>query len=178
MMRLFIGLGLPKDAKESLWNISAGLCPGGRWTDRGNYHLTLAFLGAREEAQVPKLRQLMAQAAAGCAPFSLTVHGLRFFGKRGNALLYAALAPSEPLSALSDALRRLLRAAAEDFDDKPLLPHITLARKANLTGADLDRPIPPVSFTADRVTLFHSTRVGGELRYLPIGEAGFPAGGK
>ena len=53
---------------------------------------------------------------------------------------------------------------------KPFAAHITLMRKADLTEADLQTPLPPVTFTADRLTLYHSARVQDILRYKPVFE--------
>ncbi len=173
MMRLFIGIGLPDDAKELLAAEVAGMNIDGQMTSIENYHITLAFLGAREEEQIPQIEQLLDNAAAKRAPIPLAVRGMGHFGKPENALLFAALAPSKPLYFLNAALRQLLKKAKEPFDTKPMMPHVTLARKVDVTDIDLEKPIPPITFTADRLTLFHSTRVEGELRYIPIYDAKF-----
>ena len=175
MMRLFIGLGLDGGVKETLWDIVSGLRVQGQFTPKENYHITMAFLGMREERQVKPIERIAAAAAREHSQQALTVNGLGFFGRRENALLHAKLTPSQPLSALSDTLRRLLAGAGEDFDQKPFIPHITLARKADLTAVNLRAPFPPISVAVDKLTLYHSTRVQGELRYIPIFEAAFKA---
>jgi len=177
MMRLFIGLAPTDTVRTHLCELVSGLDCGGRLMPRENYHLTLAFLGMREEARAARIQPLLDRAAKPYAPLRLTVREVNYFGKRHNALLYAALAPSKLLQEVSDTLRGLLAEAGETFDEKPFVPHITLARKVDLTGVDLRQPIWPFSFTADRLTLFHSTRVENVLRYLPIAEAAFPAAG-
>lgn len=172
MMRLFVGLGLSEEVKDALFSAVAGLGIRGQFVPRDNYHLTLAFLGMREEKQVKQLERILAEAAKGHKPQTLAVQGLGFFGNQGNALLYAKLAPCPTLSALSDTLRRTLAQAGEEFDQKPFVPHITLARKADLTAANLLAPLPPVSCTVRRLTLYHSTQIRNALRYLPVAEAG------
>ena len=145
----------------------------GQLTPKENYHLTLAFLGDRDERQVKPIGQTLKAAAEGVSPLELAISGFGYFGRRDDALLYAKLAPCPPLQALSDRLRGLLIAAGEAFDLKPFAAHITLARQADLTAADLRPGMPPISFTADRLTLFHSTKIRGELRYLPVFESNF-----
>ena len=44
MPRLFTGLEIPDDIRESLSMLRGGL-PGARWIDPENYHLTLRFIG-------------------------------------------------------------------------------------------------------------------------------------
>jgi len=170
MMRLFIGLGLPNNARDALYGAVAALGIRGRMTRRENYHVTLAFLGEHDEKR-KAIENAMTAAARACAPFPLTVTGFGYFGRRDNALLYAKLAASQPLQALADTLRQRLSGAGEPFDDKPFAAHITLARKADLTAVDLQTPLPPITFTAARVTLYHSARVQGILRYRPVFEA-------
>jgi len=171
MMRLFIGLRLQDEARNALWNAASGLGIAGQFVPKMNYHVTMAFLGERDERQAPQIKRLAAAAAEGHPPMTLTVDGLGFFGRCENALLYAKLAPCAPLPSLAESLRRVLSEAGETFDQKPFVAHITLARKANLTHADLHAPLPPVSFRVEQLTLYHSTRVQGELRYLPIYQA-------
>ena len=44
MPRLFTGLEIPDDIRESLSMLRGGL-PGARWIDPENYHITLRFVG-------------------------------------------------------------------------------------------------------------------------------------
>jgi RNA 2',3'-cyclic 3'-phosphodiesterase len=177
MMRLFIGLGLGDGAKDALWSAVSGMGIRGQLTLKENYHLTLAFLGDRDERKAKPIERILEAAAKGCSPLGLTVRELGFFGKRENALLHAKLAPCPPLHSLSDRLRRLLAAAGEAFDTKPFAAHITLARQADLTAVNLPK-MEPVPFTAGRLTLYHSTRAQGVLRYVPIFETPFREDGE
>ena len=170
MMRLFIGIGLPCDARDMLHRAVSGLALQGRMTAPDNYHLTLAFLGEHDE-RLQTLQGVLAEAARTAAPFQLAVSGLDFFGRRDNALLYAKLKFSKLLQALSDTVRTLLSEAGEPLDDKPFAAHVTLMRQADLTAVDLYKPLPPITFQADQLTLYHSTRVQGVLRYRPVFEA-------
>jgi RNA 2',3'-cyclic 3'-phosphodiesterase len=173
MMRLFVGLGLTVEARDALVRVVSGLGVRGRRTLATNYHLTLAFLGNRDEGQAPAIQPIIAAAAKDRRPLTLSVSKLGYFGKRESALLHAKLTESEALYALSYTLRQLLTEAGESFDPKPFAPHITLARKADLTVTDLTVPLPPITFTADCLTLFHSARIQDVLRYRPIFEAKF-----
>ena len=171
MMRLFVGLGLSEEARVALWSAVSGLGLAGQLVPRENYHVTMAFLGERDERQAPRIQRIVEAAAREHAPMTLSISGLGFFGRRENALLYAGLAPCPRLLPLSDTLRRLLTEAGEAFDPKPFVAHITLARKANLTQTDLRAPLPTAAFRVGQVTLYHSARVRGELRYIPVFQA-------
>ena len=169
-MRLFIGL-MPDDyVREELARYSASLQS--RYTARyvtpDLYHLTLAFLGEREEISLPKIRLLLSRVAAQTMPFTLSLAGMGTFGHAGTAIAYAAVTLPDELQALDECLRSALSEEGEPFDDKPLLPHITLARKAALIADDLPAGPLPLSFQVNSLVLYHSTRVSGILRYLPI----------
>ncbi|HPJ02749.1 MAG TPA: RNA 2',3'-cyclic phosphodiesterase [Candidatus Limiplasma sp.] len=172
MMRLFVGLGISKEAREMLHHAVSSLGVRGRMTEPGNYHLTLAFLGEHDE-RIRPLETVLADAARSCAPFSLSVTGLGFFGRRSSAILHAKLANSAPLQTLADTVHTRLTQAGEPYDGKPFAPHITLARQADLTDLNLQTPLPQVSFPVNRLTLYHSARMEGILRYRPVFEAFF-----
>ncbi len=173
MMRLFIGLSLPNGVKDALSGAVSGMRLRGQPAERENYHLTLAFLGVREEEQVAPLHQIISAAAEECPPLTLAVKGTGFFGRRESALLYAELSYCKPLLSLSDTLRRLLTEAGETFDVKPFAPHITLARKADLTAGAPGAPVQTAPFAVRKLTLFHSVRIQGDLCYRPVYEAPF-----
>jgi RNA 2',3'-cyclic 3'-phosphodiesterase len=173
MMRLFVGLGLSDEARGTLWNAVSGRGIAGQFVTKENFHVTMAFLGERDERQTPHIQRIVQAAAREHSPLTLGVGRLGFFGRRDNALLYAELAPCPQLVLLSDTLRRLLTEAGEAFDPKPFVAHVTLARKANLTQTDLRAPLPTVFFRVNRLTLYHSTRMQGDLRYLPVFQAPF-----
>ena len=171
MMRLFVGLGLTADARHALHTAVAGLGVRGRLTAKENYHLTLAFLGDHEE-QLTALQEILRVAAQECPPLTLTATGFGFFGRRTMRCCMQNSAPAKPLDALAHALRRRLRDAGEPFDEKPFAAHITLARQANLAGISLPQPAP-VAFMVTKLTLYHSARMQGVLRYRPVFEAPF-----
>ena len=172
MMRLFVGLGLSGEARESLHHAVSSLGVRGRMTEPGNYHLTLAFLGEHDE-NIKPLEKVLADAARSCAPFSLSITGLGFFGRRSSAILHARLANSAPLQTLADTVHARLTQAGELYDGKPFAAHITLARQADLTDINLQTPLPQIAFPVDRLALYHSARVEGILRYRPVFEALF-----
>jgi 2'-5' RNA ligase len=174
-MRLFIGLKPDAPASAELWRYTqrfAGEYPA-RTVSPELYHLTLAFLGERSEASIAGLTDILANTAARTSPIRLSLTGTGYFGRRGDAIVYAAVAYTPELLALDTLLRQALTQAGEAYDDKPLAPHITLARKADLTVGTLSQELAPLAFDANKLILFHSTRVQGTLRYLPVLETPF-----
>ena len=105
---------------------------------------------------------------AGMPSVPLAPEGLGKFGRASDATLWLGLAKAAPLMALAETVREGLRARGIAFDDKPFLPHITLARRARLPKG----PLPPLAFPlptdATAVTLFKSTLDREGATYKPL----------
>jgi RNA 2',3'-cyclic 3'-phosphodiesterase len=169
-MRLFIGVGISAEARAALAKAAeqARLCTDARWVPVEQYHVTLAFLGECGGDALPALESLLWETAAGVSPFLLTLYGFGSFGREDDAILYAALQNQPALLSLSDAVRLRLAGAGQAFDPKPFAPHVTLARKARLTPGEALPAFSPVTFPVDALTLYHSSRAEGVLRYIPV----------
>ncbi len=174
-MRLFIGIPIGRAARAALARAAAEMrgIADGRYVAQDMYHVTLAFLGELDGGRMDAVRAAMDE-AAGCArPVPLTLAGTGSFGKAHSAILYAGVQGADGLYPVADELRAALAARGLPFDPKPFKAHITLARRVNATETLLSSRIEPVAFCADGLTLFHSCRVNGALRYLPIYESHF-----
>lgn len=175
-MRLFIGLAVDAQACAGLEQATLALRSAypAQYVPVSLYHITLAYLGERPREALPALCELLARCAPFSAPFSLTVDRVGFFGRNNSAILYASLLPQAALTALDQRLRVILHEAGEPFDGKPLVPHITLARKAMLPEGWPGCPLPAFRFAVPGLTLYHSARAEGVLCYQPVGFAPFP----
>lgn len=171
-MRLFIGIQPDDAARARISQQADALRPlvPGRYVSPELYHLTLAFLGQREPESLAQLQQTLTWVAGESSAFTLRFTGFGFFGQESNAIVYAACEAPPELLALEARLLDQLRATGETFDPKPLVPHVTLIRKAELPQSALSGWLEPVPLFASRLTLFHSTRVEGRLTYLPVFE--------
>lgn len=169
-MRLFIGISIGDQARAALTQAAARMerMAAGRYVDEDMYHITLAFLGELEKAQLEPLKSAMDEVAERAAPIRLSLCGADFFGRRESAVLYAGVDGGKALCPIANDLRRALGLRNLPFDPKPFRAHITLARRVHVADDLLAIPIPPAPFTAEGLTLFHSCRVNGALRYLPI----------
>lgn len=170
--RLFIAVPLPGRQAHGLHVLAQKLerqYPG-NYVPEENYHVTLAFIGQAPLRLSEELAPFLRRTAAGFPAFSSAFSALGFFGSPRNAILWAGLENGAELLPLADAVRSGLRERGIPFDAKAVKPHITLARKVNLEGAELPPP-PAGSGRMDTVTLFHSTRIQGRLTYLPLLEA-------
>lgn len=167
MLRLFVGIELPESVKKLLAAVREDY-PGARWHAPEHYHLTLSFMGGVSEERA----QRMAAALEGVSSsqFSLAVQGVGYFGTpQRPSILWAGLAPSVPLYQLQKTVEQRLLPLGLMLEDRPYIPHITLARVKQ--DVPLQRflqrhaqlSLPP--FQVDHLCLFLSS--GGEqgVRY-------------
>jgi 2'-5' RNA ligase len=161
-----------------------------RWTDRAQWHLTLAFLGEVGDDVVPGLKARLARVARRAAPLQLRVQGGGGFGSARSArVLWGGVRGDvDQLRRLAGSVGAAARRVGIDVPDRPYRPHLTLARLRE--PADV-RPVVewladhsgPV-WEADQLELVRShLRAGpdGGTRYetihaWPLGQRGSGAG--
>ena len=169
-MRIFVGLQPAPDFREALGAVQQRLREAGvtgRYLDPVHLHLTLAFIGEWPEDMSALLPPVE-------TPFPLVLSHIGVFPRA--KVLWAGVAPSEPLNRLAAQVRERLRQAGIPFDGQPFNPHITLLRKPVLPGDTLpDIQPPPVMMTVREVCLYRSERTEAGMAYTVIGRKGGPA---
>lgn len=169
-MRSFVALGLPEafaDEVAALSRCLSAVCEG-RFVRPGNHHLTLAFLGEVGEAGARRAMDALDAACAGAGPVELVAEGLGTFGRGRDATLWLGVEKNPGLAALAEHLREELLARGLCFDEKPFLPHVTIARRARLPRAALEGLAFPLPDEAHAVTLYRSFLDPGGARYKPL----------
>ena len=118
-------------------NIDAAIEPyrsslAGKWTDRGNWHVTLVFIGGFPEDDIPAL-----QAAADniqCPAIKLGFERIDFWKRPKIMCLQSDFVPDQLID-----LVRSLGSAAKSFgfkpEKRPYRLHLTIARKARFFEA-------------------------------------------
>ncbi|MFE9696110.1 RNA 2',3'-cyclic phosphodiesterase [Streptomyces sp. NPDC006270] len=127
--RVFLALAPPDDAKEELARAlrpAYDAYPRMRWNRIEDWHITLAFLGELPVTAVPPLMPPLAGLAARQCPVRLALDGGGHFDER---VLWAGVTGDlEGLHRLAADVRALVREHGVPFTDRPLRPHLTLAR--------------------------------------------------
>lgn len=169
-MRLFIGVNFEDRVKEGLYAIGQSLAEQGargNFTRKENLHLTLRFLGERDDLEA--LAAAMARAAGRAAPFTLRTGALGTFSSN---ILWVAVEPCAGLRRAFEALESELAAIGVPREKRGLSPHVTIARKPVLQRSISDVECPVFETEVRAVTLFESARVNGRLTYTPLHRAG------
>lgn len=169
-MRAFVAVELPEAFRGEVVELARELSRScaGRFVPWESLHLTLAFLGEVGEAEASRAVDALEGSCAGRAAVPLVPDGLGSFGRPRDATLWLGLRKEEGLMALAGAVREGLAARGLAFDEKPFLPHVTLARHARLPKGALPRLPFPNAAEATRVTLFRSILEPEHARYKPL----------
>lgn len=181
-LRLFFAIELPDELRAAVAVHAARLrrkFPDARagWTRIESLHLTLKFLGEVEAAiHVDALYQAAETAAAGVAPFTLTVEGAGTFPPHGAArVLWLGVRDDDgQLARLHFRLDRECGHAGFPLESKPFKPHLTLARLRSPQGAKAlseahrRAPFGPFHFDVSELVLMRSDLGPGGSRYTPL----------
>ena len=161
---MFFALVPPPELAQSLGTLARDVArrARGRPVPAENVHLTLAFVGAWPHARLLELLDAGAQLRG--APIELRLDTLGGFRRAGVAWIGAATA--SPLTALVTSLATALASAGVALEDRPLAPHVTLARKCR--GPYPDERVAPFAWTADALTLLESQTRADGARYRVI----------
>ncbi|WP_327023146.1 RNA 2',3'-cyclic phosphodiesterase [Micromonospora sp. NBC_01739] len=165
-MRLFIAVYPPAEAIGHLFRtvtglrLSAAAATGAkvRLVDPDRAHLTLAFLGEVDPTRLPAVRQALRLAVATVRsdppllrppvlrPPVLRLGGGGRFGQGRSTVIWVDVRGEvDGLITLAGAVRAELAAIGVPSDDKPLRPHLTIARPGD--------QLPPTDLDADLATL-------------------------
>jgi 2'-5' RNA ligase len=162
MTRTFIAVDLNDEARrylhQQIQRLASSL-PRVRWVDPETLHLTLAFLGELDDAQLARAIQAAVETAQAAYPFTVRVGSLGMFGPAQNPrVIWVGLAGRlQPLLSLQARLAERLARDGFPPDERPYAPHLTLARiKSPLNPhelATLRRMMPPASSAHSRSDL-------------------------
>ena len=169
-MRLFVAAELPDAMMEALGETSALLRDhvSGRYVAPDSFHLTLAFLGEVPVARVDDACAALDEACALQPPIAVAFGPLGSFGRAHKATLWQGFARGvDELGGLAGDVRESLADHGLVYDSTAFAPHVTLMRRADLTGGLLPTPVVERG-VIDTVTLFSSDLSGERPRYEPV----------
>ena len=130
--------------------------------------MTIAFLGDVIERELADAMLALDEAASRFAPVELAPDGLGKFGRANDATLWLGFTQNPKLMELAAFVREGLDDAGVNYDSKPFVPHLTIARRAALDSGTLPALPFPAPAHADELTLFKSTLTGDGAIYEPV----------
>ena len=161
-MRLFFALWPPAATAQALagWAREVQKDAGGRVTETGSIHLTLAFLG---EAEPMKASAAAERVSAN--KFELKIQEAKYW-KHNRIVWVGPQAMPAQLERLVGQLHPALEGAGFVLEERPFAAHVTLIRKAGLPSSI--PPLPQVHWPADEFVLVSSTPSGIGSRYETV----------
>jgi 2'-5' RNA ligase len=156
-MRLFVGLDLPWELRQSLGQLAGAGIPGARWVPPENYHLTLRFIGEMPSHRAEDID--LALAALKARRFPLTLAGLGTFAKGGRSTsLWVGVERSPQLDHLQNKIEIALQRCGLEPERRRFQPHVTLARLDNAADGKLVSFVQARNlFRADPIQIEHFT---------------------
>ena len=191
-MRLFVALDLPDRVRAGIaaWGERNLRDPALRAVPEPSLHITLAFLGNRDQAEVEPIVGIVRAVGAVRAP-RIALGQPEQRPLRGRARVYALPVASEGTESLQAVLVSRLAAAGlhEEAENRPFWPHVTVARvrregRGSQRPAAVQRPPKPLPqellqpFGGVRLALYLSELQPGGARYTPLAQVDLPEPGR
>jgi 2'-5' RNA ligase len=186
-VRLFIAIPLPPWLASRASAILPEPLPALRRVKPENLHLTLAFLGWTPDERLDDVAAAAREAASPLPPFTIGLAGAGRFPERGRPrVVWLGIIEGAPnVLALGAGVYTALRRRELRFEDRPLAPHLTLARvaedasgaEARTVGAALESlETPRLEFEVRDIAVVQSSLSPKGPRYTvlvsaPLGEA-------
>jgi 2'-5' RNA ligase len=171
-LRLFVALDLPAAARAALARFRDAAADPAVWRPLGepSFHVTLAFLGHRPEADVALVGEVLAGLTARAAPSLALGDGLLLPPRRARVLTVALVDDGALAELQAEVSAGLAAAGVYTPEARPFRPHVTVARirpRARAPRA-VDGAPEPVAFTARDVVLYRSRLARGGAAYEPL----------
>ncbi len=173
-MKVFFAIEFEEQIKDYLFDIQNELkryCTGGNFSRKQNFHLTLRFMGERNEMQIEQLKTVLSNTARDTRKFELKLGGLGNFSKGSKKIIWLGLRKSKELQLLYGRLEEQLRIVGYEKEDRSYNPHITLVREAGINDLGMAAEAiktDGVPVCVRSVSLMESTRVDNKLSYIAV----------
>jgi len=178
-VRLFLAIALPPDLAARAFEILPTSLPALRRVKAENLHVTLAFLGQTPDERLDDVTAAAREAALPVSPFRLSFDRVGRFPERGRPrVVWLGIGDGEAsVAKLGAGVHAGLRSRDLPFDDRPLAPHLTLARvaedaraaEAKTVGAALETlPVPSLGFEATGIAVVQSVLSPKGPRYTAL----------
>ncbi len=141
MRRIFIAINLPKEIKEKLADLekeitemfpqeaSEGMI---RWVKKDNLHLTLLFIGAVKDEEIPQISQIVRDTTQNQKPFFLKFEKACYGppNKMPPRLIWLDIEKEPGLLEIAEKLKKEMAQVGilRKIENRAFSPHITLGR--------------------------------------------------
>jgi 2'-5' RNA ligase len=138
-LRLFLGLRLPDDALDEIERWQREQLPNVRVVPREHLHVTLAFLCHRPASDLEAVAGALRAAASGAGEIRLAP--VRYRETRSVGMLVLEDGEDAAARLAGDLRQRLEELGVYRREDRPWLPHLTVARWRERPRLRLEPPV-------------------------------------
>lgn len=169
-MRTFIAIELPEEIKAYLAKIQNDLRKIGadvKWVEPENLHLTLKFLGERDDKKIKQISELLKEISKDTTSYKIRISSLGAFPKtEAPRVIWVGISEGDnQTKAIAKRLEEEIAHLGIPKEDRPLSSHITLGRTHSGLHVDklsnelnnLAGKIISQEFSVTKITLFKST---------------------
>ncbi len=156
-LRLFVAIAIPEAVRNEMIAVQRELktlaLGDARWTNPEQLHLTLKFLGNVPASSVEAVKESLAAACAGAAPFHLRAEGIGFFpNERQPRVVWVGFeGGGNELAVLQTRVERRLSLFVERAGAEKFLAHATLGRFQKYRRHKTERLLPRARALANHV---------------------------
>lgn len=171
-MRAFFAIPMPAAQRDALVRAQRGLgsLGGVAWTKPDNFHLTLAFLGEVDDAELGSARERLGRLPMPRGSASLVGLGAFPSPEAAKVLWVAVRGADDSLRTMAKALQPGHRAAVDEL----FVPHVTIGRARGDGAIDVRRLDVAAGawdcgeFDLEPVVLYESVRSANGSRYREV----------
>lgn len=148
-MRLFVAVNFPVPVRRTLARVTSQLSGAElpvRWTSGDAFHLTLRWLGDRDDEDRAAVTAILHELAAEFEPFEAGFGSVGAFpSPRRPRVIWIAVEAGPHLRLLRDELERRLARDGFGRDERSFRPHVTLGRAMRDARPGAFRPFVALS---------------------------------
>lgn len=173
--RVFISIELQDNIKNYLKKIQNQVLKEskkGNFTIIENFHLTLKFIGETRIDKLEEIKKSIENVGSYQTSFNLYFDKIGEFKKGNSSIVWVGVNPNETLDKLYMDLNKSLEEINIKSELKKFTPHITIGRqvvlKEDFNKISKKITLDTMSILVDKISLMESTRIDGQLKYIPI----------
>jgi 2'-5' RNA ligase len=173
-MRIFTAVKFNNETKAFLYSLKKrieSVYSYARFTNKGNLHMTITFIGEADSSIVNKVIRATTETASKIKSFHIETGNISSFKRRNKHKVYCEVKKSQELEELYGLMCSKLTDEGIRIERKPYIPHITMARQAVKTGDFNETYMPEHKCLISEICVMESTRIDGILTYIPVAEA-------
>ena len=171
-MRTFIAIELPKEIKDALAQLQSQLKSTSddvKWVEPQNIHLTIKFLGERDDKKIEKIMRILEETAKDNHPYEAKISSLGAFPKiETPRVIWVGIDKGDnETKQIAKKLEEEIAKAGIPKEERPFSSHITIGRTRSGLGLDkLVRSLKnlevslaekKLNFLVTKITLYKST---------------------